>query len=371
MSIVAIRSCGKEGNKTLSFMKKQFGEESTEYVFVDVDSAKWYTKINGIEVISINDFLIKYRKKEIDCIVFPEVIYSRKNVDELIRGGCDTEDIYVYNLGSKKIIKHSSFTYLYYLEYHVVDHCNLNCKCCDHFSPLVAGEVFTHYTDWEADIKRLHELIEEIHLIRIMGGDPLLNKELPLYIRKTRELYPVAQIHIVTNGILLSQQSDYFWQSMIDNQAEIHLSVYPDLANNTKILFDLCENKGVKIHAHDVTGFIPLIRKNKKPYCFENTSDCICNNLYQGYISSCPYPMYGKYFNRYFDENIPFDSGKINIYDKSLTGRTLMERLDKPTEICNYCRYPELFINQPIEMPAWEHYSPKEEKKKTDFCLYE
>lgn len=371
MGIVAIRSCGKEGNNTLSVVRKQFEEEATKYIFVDVDSSKWYSKINGIDVVSINDFLSMYNNNEIDSIVFPEVIYSRKNIEELIRGGCETEDIYVHNLSDDRVVKHNLFTYLYYLEFHVADHCNLNCKCCDHFSPLVEGEVFTDYTTWESDITRLRELIEEIHLIRIMGGDPFLNKELPQYIRKTRELYSAAQIHIVTNGILLPQQDDFFWQTMTESQAEIHLSVYPDLTKNTKKLFELCKKRGVKIHAHDVTGFIPLIKKNKREYCFENTSDCVCNNLYRGCISSCPYPMYGDYFNKYFDEKIPFESGKIDIYDNSLTGRKLMEKLDGPTEICNYCRYPDLLINQPFEMPVWEHYRPKEDKKKTDFCLYE
>ena len=36
-------------------------------------------------------------------------------------------------------------------EYHLNDHCNLNCKGCDHFSPL-AEEKFTNYEQFEKDM---------------------------------------------------------------------------------------------------------------------------------------------------------------------------------------------------------------------------
>ena len=39
----------------------------------------------------------------------------------------------------------------------IVDHCNLNCKCCGHFSPL-APKGFLDINTFERDLKRLHEL---------------------------------------------------------------------------------------------------------------------------------------------------------------------------------------------------------------------
>lgn len=40
----------------------------------------------------------------------------------------------------------------------IVDHCNLNCKCCGHFSPL-APKGFLDINTFERDLKRLHELL--------------------------------------------------------------------------------------------------------------------------------------------------------------------------------------------------------------------
>ena len=49
----------------------------------------------------------------------------------------------------------------------IVDHCNLNCKCCGHFSPL-APKGFLDINTFERDLKRLHELLHgHIHCFEL------------------------------------------------------------------------------------------------------------------------------------------------------------------------------------------------------------
>ncbi len=64
----------------------------------------------------------------------------------------------------------------------MADHCNLNCKGCVHFSPLVRESVFPKLSDVERDFIRLREIIEYIDTIRILGGEPRLNPELSRYL---------------------------------------------------------------------------------------------------------------------------------------------------------------------------------------------
>lgn len=52
----------------------------------------------------------------------------------------------------------------------IVDHCNLNCKGCGHFSPL-APKSFLDIGTFETDLRRLNELLNgEIYCLEIMGG---------------------------------------------------------------------------------------------------------------------------------------------------------------------------------------------------------
>ena len=46
---------------------------------------------------------------------------------------------------------------LEYLETHLVDHCNLNCKACTHFCPLVKNKYFHNIDNFKKDIKVLSQ----------------------------------------------------------------------------------------------------------------------------------------------------------------------------------------------------------------------
>ena len=47
-----------------------------------------------------------------------------------------------------------------YLEHHIVDHCNLNCVGCSHFSPI-SNPWFEDIEDFKRDFERLAELTEK------------------------------------------------------------------------------------------------------------------------------------------------------------------------------------------------------------------
>ena len=67
----------------------------------------------------------------------------------------------------------------------IVDHCNLNCKCCGHFSPL-AQKSFLDKETFEKDICRLYELLNgNIHCLELMGGEALLHPQLEDFITIT------------------------------------------------------------------------------------------------------------------------------------------------------------------------------------------
>lgn len=57
----------------------------------------------------------------------------------------------------------------------IVNHCNLNCIGCGHFSPL-ATEYFLPVEEFKKDCERLNYLTNgDIERMEIMGGEPLLH----------------------------------------------------------------------------------------------------------------------------------------------------------------------------------------------------
>lgn len=254
------------------------------------------------------------------------------------------------------LIPYVQASYLPYLEFHIEDSCNMNCKACEHYSPLVkkTNDSRMVFEDVERDFLRLKELIDSIGRIRILGGEPLLNPELPKYVRMVRKIYPVADIFVVTNALLLDKLLDGAYEAMREANAYFMVSYYPPLEGKLDAKIEYANSKGVDVYK------TPLIKEfsmrqnlngNNDPAeefdkCFQST----CNNLYKGRIAACMLPFMTHYFNETFDKVIPED-GAIDIYDNGLTTEELKKRLETPFERCAYCGNP---INVPWQQAKRE-----------------
>ena len=87
-----------------------------------------------------------------------------------------------------------------YFETHITEACNLKCRGCSHFS-VFAKPKHKDLAEFEREYKRLSE-IEEVGVMRLMGGEPLLNPNFMEYLRIARKYFPDTYIALVTNGIL-------------------------------------------------------------------------------------------------------------------------------------------------------------------------
>jgi len=99
---------------------------------------------------------------------------------------------------------------LQHLEFHIADHCNMKCKGCIQFSNMIDTPAFSKYEDIINDIRRLKEIFGGIDWIKILGGEPLLNKEVGRYVKGIRELCPEALLEISTNGVLINEDCGMF-----------------------------------------------------------------------------------------------------------------------------------------------------------------
>ena len=253
--------------------------------------------------------------------------------------------------------------YLGYLEYHLADHCNLNCKACEHYSGLVEHDVFTDFEKFKKDFTKFHEFIDDIGLVRILGGEPLLHKDVNAFIKLTRELYPNAQIHVVTNGLLLKAMDDEFYETLKKESAEISISYYPPMQDTMPQVEALLKEKGVSYWISPLnTQFgkkqqLEPQSDDKTIEAFYRCSQKMCNNLYDGKVAACFLPFTTKYFNEYFHKALPQD-GAIDLYELGLTTKTLKEKLLLPFLRCRYCNVetemiPWDVIHKPSELSDW------------------
>ena len=302
--------------------------------------------------ITVAEFGERYREGSLSAIVIPKEYYIQQNdlVFALIREGVELEDIY----DGMRLYEGIAQTpealpglltpmmldpYLPYLEFHVADHCNLNCKYCTHYSPLVQEPVFTDFEQFSKDLAQLRRYIVDIGIVRILGGEPLLNPQLGAYIEYVRSLYPASIITVVTNGLLIPGLKDELVEIMKACKAFFHISYYPPMEAKIgeiqKRLYELGVPYTITAQITEFNQTQTLAPRADGEFfyqCFQATCTC----LHQGKLAPCYAPFTTKYFNRAFQQELPVDEG-IDLYAEELSAPMIKAGLLLPMERCRYC----------------------------------
>ena len=228
---------------------------------------------------------------------------------------------------------------LEYLELHLTDHCNLNCRGCSHFSPI-AEKWFAPLADYQRDIERLAELFFNIRKIRLLGGEPLLHPDVNAFITSTRKAFPLSSIVLVTNGILLTSMDESFWACCRKHHVSIDMTVYPPLAGKIKAIETLVRQNGIRFISHRADEF--TIQRNLKGDSRPDKAMHVCREkfycpfLREGKLYICALPALSHHYNNRFGKDIPSD-GYADIHSPQITGEEILNRLNTPASVCRYC----------------------------------
>jgi len=90
-----------------------------------------------------------------------------------------------------------------YLEIPITHVCNLHCDGCCYYANYnlaamaSAAEIRTSVTAWTQRIKP--------GMVKILGGEPLINRQLPEIFLAVRQLFPEAHVQVITNGLQLDK----------------------------------------------------------------------------------------------------------------------------------------------------------------------
>lgn len=230
-------------------------------------------------------------------------------------------------------------------EVHLVDHCNLNCKGCSHFSP-VSAKKFTNLGSFQKDMKRISEILSsnDIRRIRLLGGEPLLHPEAVEFIKTTRNCFPNAYIEFVTNGLLLLKQDSSFWTTCRDTKTKIIVTRYPIPVDTISIEAKAREYrvslmigpshkyKSFKKLVFDLTG--KQCGALSHLFCFNYGYTC---QLKDGRFYPCSIAAYFPNFSEYFNLGIKEDKKNyIDIYS-NVSKNDFYNLITKKIPHCKYC----------------------------------
>lgn len=133
--------------------------------------------------------------------------------------------------------------------------CTFRCKKCNMFMPYFQCEYQYKLEDLKQDFELFFSRIDFVYVFSLLGGEPLLNKELSSIIQELNRCYgdKIGRIEIITNGSILP------WTELMDVLREcdvtLRISDYSAQIPYRKRLNEVCD----------------LLEKNKIDYSLESS----------------------------------------------------------------------------------------------------
>lgn len=227
-----------------------------------------------------------------------------------------------------------------YIEMHVEDDCNLNCRGCSHFSPLYPSNSVVSYSNFRKDILQLKNIFSNVLKLRLLGGEPFLNKEINKYINTARMYFPYSDIRVCTNGLLIPELDKSVFEAIRENNVILDVSPYkPSIKIKEKILEITSKENIVVQYLGDISveefniSFASVINGH---YDYQCTADGGCINVYNGRFSKCPMAMYLPQFNKIFNVDYP-ENGTYDLYEEGLSAADFKKLISNRVDLCDYC----------------------------------
>ena len=254
---------------------------------------------------------------------------------------------------------------LFNFEIHLNDECNLSCRGCFHFAPLVHGKSPYPIDEFAADLKRIGEIFHgKFGWVHLLGGEPLLNENVIRYLDIARQHIKKGTVDLVTNGLLLPKMKEDFFEACRRNHIRVAITRYPIPLDYDKLLS--------LVRAHGCEGYVfgdrtasdsfslPALDPKSKTSSKRNYLHCIlanaCVTLDHGKLTYCSLPGYVRLFNDAFGHTFDDEGDWISIYGHNK--KEILDFLRTPHPFCRYCDL-EKRLNNPI---PWSKSEGKKEE---------
>lgn len=232
---------------------------------------------------------------------------------------------------------------LQYFLYEIVHHCNLNCKGCDHCSPI-ADEEYVNLKQFKEDLKKLKKYFNIINAFAIMGGEPLLHPNIIEIIKISRKILNKTYIIVFTNGIDLEKQPEDFWKICKKEKIAIVITKYK-INIDLKQIFEKAKNYGVEIHIeknrekehfHKIKFNLQGTENEQETHknCFHGQ---VCHQLENGVLYKCPIVPASRHFNNFYKTNMIVDEKDGLNLNSKLNKEDIIEYFENPIPFCKYC----------------------------------
>ena len=233
--------------------------------------------------------------------------------------------------------------YYEYLEIPITTKCSLMCKKCSNLIPC-----YKKRNDYDTNLlikslNRFLNCINHIVFIRILGGEPFLNKDLHKILAELLNSKKIQRIEVVTNGTIVPKDKKLL-ELLKNSRVIVSISQYPIVDYDKLVLF--LQKNNIKYRIDEMNFWLDYGRpykRNKSEYeLIKQFSKCnnVCKSLINGQLHLCPRSSHGTDLGIITNN----DDDYVDLFDDTVSDLELSKRIKKLYQkkyimACDYCDF--------------------------------
>ncbi len=328
--------------------------------FIDSGSAKQHLKYNNLDVFSHEEASNKIKEEDLILITvldiqdvipvvkrkFPnnkwmalgELLNNQEPINNLTE---DTDEFVKYTLNAVEICHKNYLSkntkFLHSVDIVISERCSLNCKDCSNLMQYYEKAKNIDYNMIVEDFEKLSSKLDHIFEVRLIGGEPFMNKDIYKIIDYFLDNKKISNIVVYTNATIPLKAE--LMKKYSTPKLVFSITDYGSLSKNTQKVIDVLKENDVPYRSMPPNNWTDsaIIRDQKRTE--ESMIDifdrCCGKNLFT--------IMYGKLYRCPFVSNaerlhaIPYNDKNGISLDASLDEIINYTSNIKYIPACNYC----------------------------------
>lgn len=238
-------------------------------------------------------------------------------------------------------ILNGRYSYLRQVELVLTTKCSLRCKDCANLMQYYEKPYDVELKKVVAAFQRFIRYFDEINTVVLVGGEPLLSKNLSKIIFFIADFPQVNHIHIFTNGTIIPDEKDIC--ALTNSKVKIIISDYGKVSRKKEDLQYFCKKNQIKYHLKNEDlkwGYVGDMNSRNRTSKelqkqFRNCNN-FCRSILNGKLFYCPRAAHSDDLGY-----VKADYDNVNLLKGNLKKSAIMNIVysSKYFEACNYCNY--------------------------------
>ena len=329
----------------------------------------------------INDIVGHLKKlnfdKWYDCSILRDYDFWQDSYEEPNGRGIMAKPAFVEFTINACMISHEGYLnkdklFIRCVDLVITEKCSLKCKDCSNLMQYYLKPKNYHLQSVLDSIDSLFSKVDEVYEMRVIGGEPMMNRDIHLIMDRLTSEEKIKRIVIYTNATIPLREHQI--ESFKSDKVMFLITDYHELSRNREQLINTCQENGIDYHAQPVGGWVDWaeIKKfNRTPKENQRVFDFCCakNNVTlmagDSKLYNCPFAANG-YTLDAFPREIA-EEGTGDIIDVSDENPDLKKKIQDFVyrkdfvSACEYC--PGREYAKPNIVPAIQVRKPIAYKK--------